>query len=141
MKLPTKIRYAVRAVVELAEREGMVPVPVKSIAEAQEVSPKYAKQLMNRLQRAGIVRGYPGIHGGYVLAQNPSDISVYDIYIAMGVTLDLAPCVGRNAHCSREDECSASKVWKRLRTALEKSLREVSIARLAAEERSLRTGG
>ncbi|MFH1313134.1 MAG: Rrf2 family transcriptional regulator [Candidatus Eisenbacteria bacterium] len=141
MKLPTKIRYAVRAVVELAEREGRVPVPVKTIAEAQEVSPKYAKQLMNRLQKAGIVRGYPGIHGGYVLAKDPGGVSVYDIYRAMGVALDLAPCVGRNAHCTREDECSASRVWKRLRTALEKTLREVSIEQLAAEERSLRAGG
>jgi Rrf2 family protein len=141
MKLPTKIRYAVRAVVELAEREDMAPVPVKSIAEAQEVSPKYAKQLMNRLQKAGIVRGYPGIHGGYVLAQDPGSISVYDIYCAMGVGLDLAPCVGRNKHCAREEECSASKVWKRLKSALEKTLRGVSVAQLAAEERSLRAGG
>jgi Rrf2 family cysteine metabolism transcriptional repressor len=141
VKLPTKIRYAVRAVVELAEREGLSPVPVKAIAEAQEVSPKYAKQLMNRLQKAGIVRGYPGIHGGYVLARNAGAISVYDIYQAMGVTLDLAPCVGREAHCRREEECAASRVWKRLREALEKALREVSIEQLAAEERSLRARG
>ena len=141
MKLPTKIRYAVRAVVELAEREGLSPVPVKTIAEAQEVSAKYAKQLMNRLQKAGIVRGYPGIHGGYVLAQDAGTISVYDIYRAMGVSLDLAPCVGREVHCAREEECSASRVWKRLRRALEKTLREVTIEQLAAEERSLRAGG
>jgi Rrf2 family protein len=141
MKLPTKIRYAVRALVELADRDETSPIPVKIIAEAQDVSPKYAKQLMNRLQKAGIVRGYPGIHGGYVLAQDPAGISVYDIYQAMGVALDLAPCIGRDAHCRREKECSASRVWKRLRRALEKTLSDVSIKQLAAEERSLRAGG
>ena len=141
MKLPTKIRYAVRALVELAEREGPAPVPVKEIAQAQMVSPKYTKQLMNRLQRAGIVRGYPGIHGGYLLARKPRSITVYDIYEAMEVSLDLAPCVGRRTHCSREQECSTGRLWKTLKDALEKTLKNVSIDELAAEERSLRARG
>lgn len=141
MKLPTKIRYAVRAIVELAERKDPSPVPVKDIAKAQSVSPKYTKQLMNRLQRAGIVKGYPGIHGGYLLARDPQSITVYDVYEAMEVSLDLAPCLGRQAHCRREEECSAGMLWHALKDALERTLKNVSIDELAAQERSLRAKG
>jgi Rrf2 family protein len=138
MKLPTKIRYAVRAVVELAERDEEIPVPVKDISAAQGISAKYVKQLMNRLQRAGIVKGHPGIHGGYTLARDAHYISLYDIYQALDVSLVLVPCVGSQPHCDRMDVCSAREVWKRLHDALENTLKDTSVGQLAACERGLR---
>jgi Rrf2 family protein len=137
MKLPTKIRYAVRSVVELAGRDQSSPTPVKDLAEAQEISAKYAKQLMNRLQRAGIVIGHPGIHGGYTLARAPEDISLYDIYEAMDVSLVLVPCVADPPACDRIDRCSAKVVWQRLYASLEDTLKRTSIAELTAVENTL----
>jgi Rrf2 family protein len=140
MKLPTKIRYAVRAVVELADRNDDSPIPVKDISETQGMSSKYVKQLMNRLQKAGLVRGYPGIHGGYTLAKDPDMISLYDIYKALDVSLVLVPCVGAKPQCERQDRCSARLVWKRLHDSLEQTLKDTSVKELARCERDLRGG-
>lgn len=141
MKLPTKVRYAVRAIVELAERTGDVPVPVKTIAEAQGLSAKYVKQLMNKLQRAGIIVGHPGIHGGYTLARAADEINLLDIYRALGVSVVLVPCLRSDADCERENTCSARTVWKRLSEGLEGTLKETSISELAICERELRGKG
>ena len=141
MKLPTKIRYAVRAVVELADRNDKAPVPVKDISEVQGMSAKYVKQLMNRLQRAGLVRGHPGIHGGYTLAKDPDAISLYDIYQALDISLVLVPCVGSHPDCERQGRCSARVVWKRLHDSLEQTLKDTSVKELAKCERDLRAGG
>jgi Rrf2 family protein len=139
VKLPTKIRYAVRALVELADRHAADPVPVKTLAEAQGMSAKYVKQLMNKLQRAGLVRGHPGIHGGYTMSRNADDITLYDIYKAVEVSLDLVPCIGDDAAgCEREQECSARTVWLRLTDALEGTLKRTTVAELAECERSLK---
>jgi Rrf2 family protein len=141
MKLPTRVRYAVRAVVELAERDQTVPVPVKEISKAQDLSAKYVKQLMNRLQKAGIVRGHPGIHGGYTLGREPEDISLFDIYKALDVSLILVPCIGTSADCERLNKCSARGVWKRLHDSLEAILKKTSVAELATCEQELRGRG
>ena len=141
MKLPTKIRYAVRAVVEIAERDQAEPIPVKVIAEAQDLSSKYVKQIMNRLQKAGIVKGHPGIHGGYTLARDPGKISLYDVYMALDVSLLLVPCVGSHGFCEREDECCARPVWQQLSDRLETTLKETSIYELAQCTRDLRGKG
>jgi Rrf2 family protein len=140
MKLPTKIRYAVRAVVELAGRGDGTPTPVKDISKAQGISPKYVKQLMNRLQKADLVKGHPGIHGGYTLAREPSSITLYDIYKALDISLVLVPCVGTEPDCDRMDRCSARPVWKRLHDSLEQTLKDTSVKELVTCERELREG-
>lgn len=141
MKLPTKIRYAVRAVVELTDKDEGIPIPVKDIAKAQGMSAKYVKQLMNRMQRAGLVKGHPGIHGGYTLAKEPGRISLFDIYQALDVSLVLVPCVGSHPECDRIDRCCARRVWKSLYDSLEDTLRNTSVKELAKCERDLRDDG
>jgi len=141
MKLPTKIRYAVRAVVELTDKDEGAPIPVKDIAEAQGMSAKYVKQLMNRMQRAGLVKGHPGIHGGYTLAKEPGAISLFDIYQALDVSLVLVPCVGSHPECDRMGRCCARKVWKSLYDSLENTLKNTSVQELAKCERDLRDDG
>jgi Rrf2 family protein len=141
MKLPTKVRYAVRAVVELARRADVEPVPVKTLSEAQGLSPKYVKQLMNKLQRAGIVRGHPGIHGGYTLARDAQHISLYDIYRALDVSVVLVPCLRSNPECPRLETCTARPVWRRLSDGLEGTLRDTSVGELAECDRALQGKG
>lgn len=141
MRLPTRVRYAVRAVAELAERAEAGPVPVRDLARAQGISPKYAKQLMNRLQRRGIVRGHPGLRGGYTLPRSPGEITVLDIYHAMGETVSLAPCAARRSTCKRLPTCAAGSMWVDLSAALEEHLRSVTIDQLAARGLALAAGG
>ena len=138
MRLPTKVRYAVRASVELADRHGSAPVSVRVLAQAQGISSKYGKQLMNRLQKSGIVKGFPGLNGGYVLARRPDEISILDIYTAMDGGVDLVPCLKQGAVCARRRACSVRSFWKNLSDALENQLGSVTIDRLAKRGRSLR---
>jgi len=130
MKLPTKVRYAVRTVAELARRGSSSPVPVKSLAKSQGISSKYGKQLMNRLKRAGIVKGFPGVHGGYALNRKPQQISLLDIYQALDVSFDLAPCVSSRPRCRRQSRCVARPVWTELKEMLEKELKSITISDL-----------
>jgi Rrf2 family protein len=140
MKLPTKIRYAVRVVVELAERDQSSPTPVKDLAKAQDLSAKYVKQLMNQLQRAGIVKGYPGIHGGYTLARDARDITLFNIYEALDISLVLVPCVASPPNCKRIAKCSATGVWKRLHDSIENILKKTTVAELTVSESGIRGG-
>jgi len=140
VRMPTKVRYAVRAAVELAGREAGGPVPVKVLADAQGISPKYAKQLMHELRRAGIVKGFPGLNGGFRLARRPSEISVLDIYTAMAGMVHLVPCVtcgGQGDPCRRREICSAADFWQALSDSLEMRMGSATIEQLARRGRSL----
>jgi len=136
MKLPARVRYAVRAMVELAARSGQGPVPVKVLAEAQGLSPKYVKQLMSRLHRENLVTGRRGNTGGYLLARDAEKITALDIHRAMGEGLSLAPCVGGVA-CRLRPICSAGRLWTELSATLAKQMGSVTIGQLAARGSAL----
>ncbi len=138
MKLPTRVRYAVRAIVELAERGDQRPISIRAIANAQDISPKYAKQLMNRLQRAGIVKGHAGIHGGYTLSRPPDEINLLEIYDALDVSVKLVPCIRSASYCERSGACAAQLIWQRLSEELAQILRETSVGEMVSYQRSLR---
>lgn len=137
MRMPTRVRYAVRAVVELAGRETRGPVPVKDLAAAQGMSPKYVKQILNKLQKKSIVKGHPGQGGGYTLVGNPAGMTVLDVYRAMEETLDLVPCAGTGAHCSRRPTCAVGDLWAEAGDALEKHLGSITIADLVLRGRAM----
>jgi len=130
MRVPTRVRYALRAVVEIAERDSSVPVPIRDFARAQGISTKYAKQLMNHLGKAGIVKGYRGVGGGYALARDPYDITVFDIYSALSEDVNLAPCVNIDVSCERKGSCAAGDFWTGMSRVLVRELRSTTIGGL-----------
>lgn len=130
MKVPTRVRYALRGVVEIAERDSSVPVPIRVFASAQGISTKYAKQLMNHLGKAGIVQGFRGVGGGYTLARDPHDITVFDIYSALSEDVNLAPCVNVEVGCDRKQSCGARDFWMGMSRVLVAELRSTTIADL-----------
>jgi Rrf2 family protein len=140
MKVPTRVRYALRAVVEIAERDSDVPVPIRDFAKAQGISTKYAKQLMNHLGKAGIVRGYRGVGGGYALARDPNDITVFDIYNALKEDVHLAPCVRMDVDCDREDTCAAKEFWAGMSKTLVRELRSTTIGDLLQDKKTVQRG-
>ena len=83
MKVSTKSRYGMAAMVDLAEHFGKGPVALRSVAERQQVSEHYLEQLMSSLRHAGFVRSVRGAQGGYVLAKDPKDITAGDVVRAM----------------------------------------------------------
>ena len=95
MKLTTKGRFAVSAMVDLAQQQGEGPVPLATIAERQEISLSYLEQLFARLRRAGLVTSARGPGGGYRLARSMDEISIAEIVDAVDEGIDTTRCGGK----------------------------------------------
>lgn len=111
MRVTTKGRYALRAITNLALAGTDKPVPIKQIAGDEEISPEFLEQIFFKLKKAGIISSVRGPGGGFLLEQDPSDITVKDIFDAVGEGLEITPCTGEDG-CEREDVCLVHDVWK-----------------------------
>lgn len=139
MKLSTKGRYGLRALIDLAEYSEVEPVSISSIAERQNLSERYLEQLMSLLKKAGLVKSIRGAGGGYVLARDMRDISVGDVLRALEGSLEPVECTG----FSQEEECAASGgcvtkyVWKRINESINKTVDEIKLDTLVEESKQL----
>lgn len=139
MKLSTKGRYGLRALIDLAEYSEVEPVSISSIAERQNLSERYLEQLMSLLKKAGLVKSIRGAGGGYVLARDMKDISVGDVLRALEGSLEPVECTG----FSQEEECAASGgcvtkyVWKRINESINKTVDEIKLDTLVEESKQL----
>ena len=140
MRLSTKARYAVRAMVELALSYDGEPVKLKTIAEKQDLSIKYLEQVMNPLRVSGFVSTQKGSRGGYRLVKIPDQITLYDLIYAVEGTLAPVECVDNPETCDRVGSCVTRDVWVRMHQAILKELQSTTLAELAEEQRILLTG-
>lgn len=121
MKLSTKGRYGLRAMVDLASNHNGEAVSISSIAQRQDISESYLEQLVSKLKKAGLVRSIRGAQGGYVLAKDRDTISVGDILRALEGDLNPIDCPALEDDpdgCSKSDECVSKYVWKRINDGL-----------------------
>jgi Rrf2 family protein len=137
MNVSAKSKYAVRALVELAERTEARPdqlVRLTDVATARGIPLQFLEQLFASLRRAGIVRSRRGACGGFLFARPPAEVTVLDVV----ETLDglVSPAVCTQGECERIEECGPAAVWLEAKEALERVLRETTIADLAERERS-----
>ncbi|NPV49469.1 MAG: Rrf2 family transcriptional regulator [Armatimonadetes bacterium] len=136
MRVSTRTRYGVRAMMELAIHDGPEPVSVRQIAEAQELPVKYLEQLIAALRAAELVRSQRGIGGGYLLTRRPEEITVADIYEALEGPLVPVECLSDSVECSREDICATRDVWSRVTDAVREVLTATTLADLVADTRA-----
>ena len=94
MKLSTKGRYGLRALIDLAQYSENEPVSITSISDRQDISERYLEQLMAMLKKSGLVKSVRGAGGGYVLAKKMNEISVGDVLRALEGNLDPVACTG-----------------------------------------------
>src|SRR5688572_14529900 len=94
MKLSTKGRYAVMAMVDIGQQSGNRPVSLADIAERQEISQEYLEQLFGKLRKNGLVESARGPGGGYRLARDPEDITIGEIIVAVDEPLRVTRCEG-----------------------------------------------
>ena len=114
MKLTTKGRYAVTAMMELALHKSVDGyVALKKIAEHQEISVAYLEQIFAKLKAKGLVDSARGPSGGYRLSKSPQDISVYQIVNAVGEPVDITRCHGRE-NCQDGEICLTHELWNDL---------------------------
>lgn len=116
MKLSTKGRYGLRALVDLAAHEDQGPVSLASIAGRQDISEKYLEQLMRKLKQGGLVQSVKGVQGGYLLAKEPKDISVGEILRVLEGEIKPVDCSGfsPSTDCTHAGGCTTKYVWKRI---------------------------
>lgn len=126
MRLTTKGRFAVTAMVDLAMRGGSNPVTLASISERQKISLSYLEQLFGKLRRRNIVESVRGPGGGYYLARPSSGISIADIVVAVDEALDATQCGGLS-DCMDDKQCITHDLWMGLNEVLYRYMSEVSL--------------
>ena len=130
MKLSTRTRYGIRAVLELAENYGKGPVQLKIIARDQGISVKYLEQLMAALKSAGIVSSVRGSKGGYVLAKSPDQVRLSDCFNCLEGPVVTVECVENDSYCPRIGDCIARDVWAEVQIAVMTVLKSMTLQSL-----------
>ncbi|MBS6397701.1 MAG: RrF2 family transcriptional regulator [Clostridiales bacterium] len=139
MKLSTKGRYGLRAMIDLVLNSRTEPVSIASIAARQNISESYLEQLIAKLRKAGLVISVRGAGGGYVPGRQAEEISVGDVLRALEGNLDLVDCPGLSAEksCSGADVCVTKYVWKRINESINHTVDEIKISDLVNESREV----
>lgn len=128
MKLSTKGKYGVRAVFEIARHYGNGPISIKEIAERQGISFSYLEQILHKLGKAGLIDSVRGPAGGYLLARQPSELTIGDIVRVLEGPIALSHCLepGESAECYQADDCVARMVWAKVGAKIEEALDSIS---------------
>jgi Rrf2 family iron-sulfur cluster assembly transcriptional regulator len=134
MRLTTKGRYAVTAVLDLAFHEENGPVSLAAISERQHISLSYLEQLFARLRRNGVVKSTRGPGGGYTLKHDATDISVSDVILAVDESCQVAGCDDSNS-CSGDYQCLTHDLWNELSNEIRSFLDGISLAEMMANEK------
>ena len=139
MKLSTKGRYGLRALVDLAEFGEKEAVSIISIAGRQHISESYLEQLFRLLKKAGLVKSIRGAGGGYQLDRDPAKISVGEVLRALEGDIQPVSCgaLSGDSSCETADTCVTRYVWKRLNDAVDETLNSVMISELVGESRKI----
>ncbi len=141
MRLPTKARYGMRAMLDLAVNYGgNEPVLMRDIASRQDLPEKYLEQVLIHLRNAGLVRSVRGAKGGYMLARDPSEITLLEIVEACIGDVTMVDCTEDPGYCNKVDACATFVVWKDLTEAIRGSLESKTLADLVEIQKGLRLG-
>lgn len=136
MKLSTKGRYGLRALIDLAMHSETEAVSISSVAQRQNISESYLEQLVAKLKKAGLVNSIRGAQGGYKLARPADTISVGDILRALEGNLDAVECPGlTGAGCEEGDLCVTKYVWKRINESITRTVDEMMLDQLVEESK------
>jgi Rrf2 family iron-sulfur cluster assembly transcriptional regulator len=117
MRITTKGRYAVRAMANLASSGQGATKSIRAICAEEGISPEFLEQIFYKLKKAGIIGSTRGPSGGFVLARQPAEISIKDIFLAVEEGLDLTPCTSCEGEvpeeiCAKADTCQVYNVWR-----------------------------
>ena len=142
MRLTTKGRFAVTAVLDLAMRQGNGPIALAEISARQHISLSYLEQLFGKLRRRELVASTRGPGGGYTLARDPQKITVAEVIVAVDEPLDTTQCGGQENCRDDQAKCLTHDLWEGLNDHILSYLGRISLADLINEqERRTREGG
>jgi len=128
MKLNTKSRYAVMAMVDLAQQDVGSCVPLSLIAHRQDLPVQYLEQLFSKLRKCGLIKSARGPSGGYELAKSASDIRIYDIILAADEPVKVTRCYTKETGCHISGKrCNSHQLWHELEHVMHDYLVQVSL--------------
>lgn len=135
MLISTRGEYGFRAMLVLAKNYKSGPVPLREIAEREQLSEQYLEHLFRDLKAKGLVLSYRGAKGGYKLARPPAAICVGDVLWALEGSLAPMQCVAEEGEgsCRHRESCSTIFVWQRLKEAMDEVLETISLADVLAK--------
>ena len=139
MRLTTKGRFAVTAMVDLALRQGGGPVTLAEISSRQKISLSYLEQLFGKLRRRSLVDSVRGPGGGYKLARDMAGISVAEIILAVDEPIDATQCAGKE-NCRDEQKCLTHDLWAQLNDRIFAYLESVTLRQLVDDQRAKESG-
>jgi Rrf2 family iron-sulfur cluster assembly transcriptional regulator len=129
MRLTTKGRYGVRAVINLAATYANRPISIKTIAKEEDISPEFLEQIFFKLKKAGVISSIRGPGGGFILNKKPSEISVKEILEAVGEATHPTPCTdpAESNACPRKEACMMVSTWEGFYGVIEDYLNNLTV--------------
>lgn len=127
MKLSTKGRYGVKAMVDLAINYGVQPISIKSISERQHISEYYLEQLFSTLRKSGLIKSIRGARGGYVLNRIPEEITVAEVMYVLEGPIEISDCL-ENGSCNNIESCATRLLWERVKNSLDNVLKSTTLS-------------
>ena len=141
MKVPMKVDYGVRALVELASHYGDRPVQTAEIATKQAIPEAYLDQLLTTLHKFGFIRSRRGPMGGHVLAKDPSEIDLGMIMATLEGNTPVLDCLAEPDECVLSLNCAQREIWKSLDEVLQDRLSDTTVADLVYRQSHLASRG
>jgi len=132
MKLSTRARYGLRALIFLAQQEPGMTVSVREIARNEDISEDYLEHLLYAMKQAGLVESTRGAAGGFMLAAAARDITLKDVFEALGEGIEPVWCLQDGETCPRSKTCASRPVWNEFGRLVDGFLSAKSLAEVAA---------
>ncbi|MBL4765475.1 MAG: Fe-S cluster assembly transcriptional regulator IscR [Colwellia sp.] len=133
MKLTSKGRYAVTAMLDVTIHGALGPVSLADISERQGISLSYLEQLFSKLRKGGLVNSIRGPGGGYRLGKCSAEIAVADVISAVNESVDATKCQGKG-NCQGGEQCLTHSLWEGLSERIEEFLKNITLAELVAKK-------
>lgn len=137
MKLSTKGRYGVKAMVDLAMHYGDTPVSIKTISQRQNISEYYLEQLFSSLRKAKLIKSIRGAQGGYILNRQPEDITVSDIIEVLEGPIEISDCLD-GVTCNNVDCCATRLLWKKIKTSIDEVTNSVTLKDIVEDYKAMK---
>ena len=138
MKLSTKGRYGVKAMVELAINYGGAPLSIKTISKRQNISEYYLEQLFSPLRKAKLITSIRGAQGGYVLSREPKDITVAEIMYVLEGPIEIAECID-GVSCDNLDCCATRLLWAKIKNSIDDVMKSVTLQDIVNDYERIKT--
>jgi Rrf2 family cysteine metabolism transcriptional repressor len=139
MKLSTKGRYGVKAMVDLAINYGKSPVCIKSISERQNISEYYLEQLFLPLRKSNLIQSIRGAQGGYVLSKAPAEITIAEIMNVLEGPVEISDCI-EGATCNNLDCCATRLLWGKIKKSIDDVMESTTLKDIVDDYNNMNTG-